>query len=161
MMSVSTACHRRQRKAGPGASTVVFRTLHAQTNLDFAPLRVTFTHPRAAGQREVHRLLRCPVEFAQTVDSWVLPQRVMDLPIVSGDSTAADPDGARRRTADGEALGYRLAERGGRPAHQPASQWQITGRGGRPAAQYEHAVIGSWRKRGRPSEKSWSGCGGV
>jgi len=62
------------------------RTLHTQTNLDFAPLRVTFTHPRDAGQREVHRLLRCPVEFAQTVDSWILPQRVMDLPIVSGDS---------------------------------------------------------------------------
>ena len=49
-------------------------------------MRVTFTHPRDAGQREVHRLLRCPVEFAQTVDSWILPQRVMDLPIVSGDS---------------------------------------------------------------------------
>ena len=62
------------------------RTLHRQTNLDFAPLRVTFTHARDAGQREVHRLLRCPVEFAQTVDSWVLPQRVMDLPIVSADS---------------------------------------------------------------------------
>jgi len=62
------------------------RTLHTQTNLDFAPLRVTFTHARDAGQREVHRLLRCPVEFAQTVDSWVLPQRIMDLPIVSGDS---------------------------------------------------------------------------
>ena len=62
------------------------RTLHRQTNLDFALLRVTFTHARDAGQREVHRLLRCPVEFAQTVDSWVLPQRVMDLPIVSADS---------------------------------------------------------------------------
>src|SRR5215469_5795775 len=62
------------------------RTLHTQTNLDFAPLRVTFAHAREAGQREVHRLLRCPVEFAQTVDSWVLPQRIMDLPIVSGDS---------------------------------------------------------------------------
>jgi hypothetical protein len=31
-------------------------------------------------------LLRCPVDFAQTVDNWVLAQRVMDLPIVSGDS---------------------------------------------------------------------------
>jgi AraC-like DNA-binding protein len=31
-------------------------------------------------------LLRCPVDFAQTVDGWVLPQRVMDLSIVSGDS---------------------------------------------------------------------------
>jgi AraC-like DNA-binding protein len=62
------------------------RTLHRQTNVDFAPLRVTFTHARHAGLREVHRLLRCPVEFAQTVDSWVLPQRIIDLPVVSGDS---------------------------------------------------------------------------
>jgi len=62
------------------------RTLHMQTNLDFSPLRVTFTHARDAGLREVHRLLRCPVEFAQTVDSWVLPQRILDLPIVSRDS---------------------------------------------------------------------------
>jgi AraC-like DNA-binding protein len=62
------------------------RTLHKQTNLDFSPLRVTFTHARDTGLREVHRLLRCPVEFAQTVDSWVLPQRILDLPIMSGDS---------------------------------------------------------------------------
>jgi AraC-like DNA-binding protein len=62
------------------------RMLHRQTNLDFAPSRVTFTHARDSGQREVHRLLRCPVDFAQTVDSWVLPQRIIDLPIVTGDS---------------------------------------------------------------------------
>jgi AraC-like DNA-binding protein len=62
------------------------RTLQRQTNVDFAPLRVTFTHARDAGLREVHRLLRCPVDFAQTVDSWVLPERIMDLPIMSGDS---------------------------------------------------------------------------
>ena len=62
------------------------RTLHKETNRDFAPLRVTFTHARNADLREVHRLLRCPVDFAQTVDGWVLPQRVMDLSLVSGDS---------------------------------------------------------------------------
>jgi AraC-like DNA-binding protein len=62
------------------------RTLHAQTKQDFAPLCVTFTHARDAGQREIHRLLRCPVEFAQPVDSWVLPQQIMELPIVSGDN---------------------------------------------------------------------------
>ena len=62
------------------------RTLHKETNRDFAPLHVTFTHARKADLREVHRLLRCPVDFAQTVDSWVLPQRVMDLPIVYGDN---------------------------------------------------------------------------
>jgi len=62
------------------------RTLHKETNRDFAPLRVTFTHGRNAELREFHRLLRCPVDFAQAVDSWVLPQRVMDLSIVSEDS---------------------------------------------------------------------------
>jgi AraC-like DNA-binding protein len=62
------------------------RTLQKETNRDFTLSRVTFTHGRNADLREVHRLLRCPVDFAQGVDSWVLPQRVMDLPIVSGDS---------------------------------------------------------------------------
>ena len=62
------------------------RTLHKETNRDFTLLRVTFTHARNADLREVHRLLRCPVDFAQGVDSWVLPRRVMDLPILSGDS---------------------------------------------------------------------------
>jgi len=47
---------------------------------------MTFAHPRNLGLREIHRILRCPVEFAQTTDSWVLPQRVMELPIASGDS---------------------------------------------------------------------------
>jgi AraC-like DNA-binding protein len=61
------------------------RTLHKETNRDVTPLRVTFTHARNADLREVHRLLRCPVDFAQGVDSWILPQRVMDLPIVSED----------------------------------------------------------------------------
>jgi AraC-like DNA-binding protein len=62
------------------------RTLHRQTNRHFNPLRVTFTHARNSDLREVHHLLQCPVDFAQAVDTWVLPQRVMDLPIVSGDS---------------------------------------------------------------------------
>jgi AraC-like DNA-binding protein len=62
------------------------RTLHKETNRDFTLSRVTFTHARNSDLKEVHHLLRCPVEFAQAVDSWILPQRVMDLPIVSGDS---------------------------------------------------------------------------
>jgi AraC-like DNA-binding protein len=62
------------------------RALHKVTNRDFAPLRLTFTHPRNSDLREIHRFLRCPVKFAQAVDSWVLPRRVMDLPIVSEDS---------------------------------------------------------------------------
>src|SRR5262249_17979115 len=53
------------------------RTLHKETNRDFTLLRVTCTHARNDDLREVHQLLRCPVEFAQDVDSWVLPQRVM------------------------------------------------------------------------------------
>lgn len=61
------------------------RALHAQTNRHFNPVRVTFTHARTSDLREVHHLLQCPVDFAQTVDSCVLPQRVMDLRIVSGD----------------------------------------------------------------------------
>src|SRR6516165_2262935 len=41
------------------------RMLHKETNRDFTLLRVTFTHARNADLREVHRLLRCPVDFAQ------------------------------------------------------------------------------------------------
>src|ERR1700747_1337892 len=64
----------------------VIRALNRATNRDFAPSRMTFAHPRNSGLREIHRILRCPVQFAQTTDSWVLPQRVMELPIASGDS---------------------------------------------------------------------------
>jgi AraC-like DNA-binding protein len=62
------------------------RTLHKETNRDFTLSRVTFTHARNADLREVHHLLRCPVDFGQGADSWILPRRVMDLPIVSEDS---------------------------------------------------------------------------
>src|SRR6516162_1263433 len=63
----------------------VIRALNKATNRVFAPSRMTFAHPRNSGLREIH-ILRCPVEFAQTTDSWVFPQRVMELPITSGDS---------------------------------------------------------------------------
>jgi AraC-like DNA-binding protein len=69
---------------------------------------MTFAHPRNLALREIHRILRCPVEFAQTTDSWVLPQSVMDLPITSGDShllhileAHADDLLSERRTATG------------------------------------------------------------
>lgn len=62
------------------------RVLHTLTNRDFAPQRIGFAHARNSGVREIHRILRCPVEFVQPVDSWVLPQRIMELPIVSEDS---------------------------------------------------------------------------
>src|SRR5215469_958024 len=64
----------------------VIRALNRATNRDFAPSHMTFAHPRNSGLREIHRILRCPVEFAQTTDSWVFPQRVVELPITSGDS---------------------------------------------------------------------------
>jgi AraC-like DNA-binding protein len=84
------------------------RVLRKLTNRDFAPLRMTFAHPRNSGLRDVHRILRCPVEFMQATDSWVLPQRVMDLPIVTEDSRLlrileahADALLSERRTAAG------------------------------------------------------------
>src|ERR1700756_1407358 len=64
----------------------VLRVLQRATNRDFAPRRVTFAHARDSGLREIHRILRCPAEFAQTSDSWGFPENVMELPIVSGDS---------------------------------------------------------------------------
>ena len=62
------------------------RVLCTLTNRDFSPSRMTFAHPRNSELREIHRILRCPVEFAQVADSWVLPQRIMELPILSEDS---------------------------------------------------------------------------
>jgi AraC-like DNA-binding protein len=86
----------------------VIRALNSATNRDFAPSRMTFGHPRDLGLREIHRILRCPVQFAQITDSWVLPQRVMELPIASGDShllhileAHADDLLSERRTATG------------------------------------------------------------
>lgn len=62
------------------------RVLCRLTNRDFAPSRMTFAHARNSGSRDVHRILRCPVEFVQPTDSWVLPRSVMELRIVSEDS---------------------------------------------------------------------------
>ena len=86
----------------------VIRALNRATNRDFAPSRMTFAHPRNRALREIHRILRCPVEFAQTTDSWVLPQSVIELPIASRDShllhileAHADDLLSERRTATG------------------------------------------------------------
>ena len=62
------------------------RVLRQLTNRNFAPLQITFTHARNFGLREIHRILKCPVEFMQPTESWVLPNSVMQLPIVSEDS---------------------------------------------------------------------------
>jgi len=64
----------------------VIRTLRRLTNRDLVPRRITFAHARHSGLREIHSIVRCPVEFAQTTDSLVLPQSVMELRIASGDS---------------------------------------------------------------------------
>jgi AraC-like DNA-binding protein len=87
----------------------LIRILRRLTNRDFTPRRITFMHTRDSRfLRELHRILRCPVEFAQTADSWVLPQSVMELPITSGDSRLlhilqahAEDLLAERRTAAG------------------------------------------------------------
>jgi hypothetical protein len=69
---------------------------------------MTFAHPRNSGLREIHRNLRCPVEFAETADIWVFPRRVMALPITSEDSyllhileAQADDLLSERRTTTG------------------------------------------------------------
>jgi AraC-like DNA-binding protein len=84
------------------------RVLCRLTNRDFAPSRMTFAHSRNSGFREVHRILRCPVEFVQAADCWVLPRSVMELRIVSEDShllgileAHADDLLSERRTAIG------------------------------------------------------------
>jgi AraC-like DNA-binding protein len=64
----------------------VIRALRRVTNRDFAASRMTFAHARNSHLRDVHRTLRCPVEFAHATDSWVLPQSVIELPTVSEDS---------------------------------------------------------------------------
>jgi AraC-like DNA-binding protein len=61
------------------------RVLRALANRDFSPSRISFAHARNWGLREAHRILKCPLEFAQATDCWVLPKSVMELPIVSED----------------------------------------------------------------------------
>jgi AraC-like DNA-binding protein len=61
------------------------RVLCALTNRDCIPTRLSFAHARNSALKEVHRILRCPVEFSQPTDCWVLPQSVMALPIISKD----------------------------------------------------------------------------
>jgi AraC-like DNA-binding protein len=68
------------------AALAFIRVLRMLTNRDFAPLRMTFTHGRNSDLREIHRILRCPIEFMQSTESSVFPQSVMELPIVSEDS---------------------------------------------------------------------------
>jgi AraC-like DNA-binding protein len=61
------------------------RVLRMLTNRDFTPSRMSFAHARASELREVHRIMRCPVEFLCPTDSWILSQQVMELPIISED----------------------------------------------------------------------------
>jgi AraC-like DNA-binding protein len=75
-----------RRQASEFLALAVIRALCRETNRDFVPSRVTFVHSRNSDLREIHRLMRCPVEFAQATGSWVFPQSVMELPIISQDS---------------------------------------------------------------------------
>jgi AraC-like DNA-binding protein len=61
------------------------RVLWSLTNRTFAPSRIVFAHGRDSGVREVHRILRCPIDFAQNADTWVLPTSVLRLPVMSED----------------------------------------------------------------------------
>lgn len=61
------------------------RLMCALTNRDCVPAHLSFAHARNTGLKEVHRILRCPVEFSQPTDCWVLPQSTMELPILSRD----------------------------------------------------------------------------
>ena len=54
-----------RRQAAEFRALAVIRALHRDTNHDLAPSRVTFAHARNSDLREIHRLLRCPVEFAR------------------------------------------------------------------------------------------------
>jgi len=90
------------------ATLGLIRALRKITNRDFSPSRIGFAHARNSGLREIHQILRCPVEFVQAVDGWVLPQRIMELPILSEDShllqileVHADELLSERRTATG------------------------------------------------------------
>ena len=54
-----------RRQFSEFTALAVLRVLRKQTNRDFVPARMTFAHARNSGLREVRRLLRCPVDFAQ------------------------------------------------------------------------------------------------
>jgi len=75
-----------RRQFSEFSALAVIRILRRLTNRDFSLRRITFAHVRNSGLRETHGILRCPVEFAQTTDSLVLPQSVMELRIASGAS---------------------------------------------------------------------------
>ena len=97
-----------RRQFSEFTALAVLRVLRKQTNRDFEPTCMTFAHARNSRVREASRLLRCPVEFAQATDSWVFPQSVMQLPMVSEDShllhvlkAHADNLLAERRSATG------------------------------------------------------------
>lgn len=61
------------------------RALRLATNRNFSPDGVTFRHTRVSALEEFHRFFGCPVHFAQSADSCVLPQPVIELPIISAD----------------------------------------------------------------------------
>lgn len=85
VLTVQFAFDEPRRQSSEFSTLAALRVLSRATNRDFAPSRITFAHPRNSELRQIHRLLRCPVEFSHPVDSWVLPQSIMELPIVSSD----------------------------------------------------------------------------
>jgi AraC-like DNA-binding protein len=75
-----------RRQSSEFIALAVIRALRILTGRDFAPSRMTFAHARNSDLREIDRILRCPVEFAHATESWIIPQSVTELPIVSQDS---------------------------------------------------------------------------
>jgi hypothetical protein len=123
------------------SALAVIRALQRLTNRNFAARRITFAHPRNSSLREIHGILRCPVEFAQATDSWVISKRHGTADSLRGQSAAAHTGGPCRRLARGEAYRGRTAGLSGKSAPRRASQRQGTGSGGRPAARHERAVV--------------------
>jgi AraC-like DNA-binding protein len=75
-----------RRQYSEFVALVVLRALHAVTNRKLSISMITFAHSRDSCVKEVAYLLGCPVEFARTDDSWVLPESAMELAIVSSDT---------------------------------------------------------------------------
>jgi hypothetical protein len=70
------------------------RVLRALTNRDFVPLRMSFAHARNLGLKEVHHILRCPVEFAHDRLLGVAPKRNELADPLRGQSPPGYPGGA-------------------------------------------------------------------
>jgi AraC-like DNA-binding protein len=56
------------------------------TARDWAPIEVSFTHPRPKSVAEHRRLLRCPLRFSAEVNAVIIAREVFELPQVAADA---------------------------------------------------------------------------